>query len=155
MGEGRTLWRLLQSLLQPPAADTSSAITPDDLLEYLDQKMGTIRDPTKDAPLPFFTDMRCQSGLVLFIHVTRAEVEQVINAPLPKQCQFASVPTLILKTLCSLFAPIPTFLVNASLSQSPLPSSHKRAIIRPLLKKPCLNPSDPAHYSEWRQRQGA
>ena len=144
-GYGRTLWRSLQSHFQPPAADTS-AITPDGLLEYLDQKIGTIRDATKDASLPIFTDMRCQSGLVSFIQVIRAEVEQLINAFMPKQCQLDSVLTQILKTICSSFAPILTFLVNASLFQSHLPCSHKRAIIRPLLKKPCLDLSDPASY---------
>ena len=52
----------------------------------------------------------------------------------------------IMKTLKAVFAPILALLINISISQATLPSSYKRAIIRPRLKKPGLDPSDPANY---------
>ncbi len=127
-------------------ADTTSVITPDELLDYLDQKIDTIRDAAKDAPPPIFPDTRCQAGLVSFVQVTHADVEKLITASTTKQCELDSVPTRILKSLCSSFVVILTFLINTSLSQSRLPDSHKRAIIRPRLKKFGLDPSDPSSY---------
>jgi len=48
--------------------------------------------------------------------------------------------------LRSIFAPILAMLINVSLQSGNLPDTHKRAIIRPRLKKPGLDTSDPASY---------
>ena len=37
-------------------------------------------------------------------------------------------------------------LINCSLFTATLPTSHRRAIIRPRIKKPGLDPSDPSSY---------
>ena len=45
-----------------------------------------------------------------------------------------------------IYAPILALLINLSILQAVLPASQKQAIIRPRLKKPGLDPSDPANY---------
>ena len=45
-----------------------------------------------------------------------------------------------------MFAPIIAFLVNTSIRCSTLPAQHKRAVIRPRIKKQGLDASDPGNY---------
>jgi len=44
------------------------------------------------------------------------------------------------------FAPILALLINVSIAQASLAAKHKHAIIRPRVKKPGLDPTDPASY---------
>ena len=81
-----------------------------------------------------------------FDEVTPDEVEKLLGDSTTKQCELDTAPVWIMKTLRAVFAPILALLINISISQATLPSSHKRAIIRPRLKKPGLDPSDPANY---------
>ena len=145
-GDGRTLWKSLHSLLSPPA-ETSSLITPDELLDYFGKKTEAIRDATKDAPPPIFqVNSSHLPGLAAFDEVSPDEVEKLLSDTATKQCELDSVPVRLLKTLRHVFAPILALLINISLSQATLPEAHKHAIIRPRLKKPGLDPSDPANY---------
>jgi len=73
-------------------------------------------------------------------------VHKLIKDSSSKQCELDSIPTWLLKSLHSVFAPILASLINISLSQAHLPDTHKCAIIRPRFKKPGLDPSDPASY---------
>jgi len=109
----------LHSLLDP-TIDTNSAITPDDLL-----------DPT---------------GFTTSLTVSPAEVDKLIKDSFSEQCELDSMPTWLPKSLHSIFAPNLALLLNIFLSQAHLPDTHKRAIIRPRLKKPGLDLSDPASF---------
>jgi len=73
-------------------------------------------------------------------------VNKLIKDSSSKQCELDYMPTWLLKSLHSVFVPILASLINISLSQAHLPDTHKRAIICPRLKKPGLDPSDPASY---------
>ena len=61
----------------------------------------------------------------------------VMKAPL-KSCELDPIPTHILKSCVDSLLPMITGIVNKSLEESHVPTSFKTAVVRPLLKKPCL-----------------
>ena len=63
-----------------------------------------------------------------------------------KQCLLDILPTSILKDCFDVLGPVITNLVNQSLSSGIFPSTFKRAIVHPLLKKPSLSPNDFSNY---------
>ena len=52
------------------------------------------------------------------------------------------MPTWLLKNVCEYIAPIIASMCNASILQNRFPANQKSAIVRPLLKKSNLNPTD-------------
>ena len=59
-----------------------------------------------------------------------------------KQCPLDPMPTWLLKNVCEYIAPIIASMCNASILQNRFPAHQKSAIVRPLLKKSNLNPTD-------------
>jgi hypothetical protein len=104
-----------------------------------------IRESTKDTSMPdFSTRPPLAHSLCKFDEVTTAEVEKLITDSSTKQCELDSAPVWLLKSLYTVFAPILALLINVSITQAYLPAKHKRAIIRPRVKKPGLDPTNPA-----------
>jgi len=64
----------------------------------------------------------------------------------PKHCDLDPVPTWLVKKAAVVLAPVLCQMCNASLSSGTLPESQKHAIVRPLLKKPKLDPDDLNSY---------
>ena len=146
-GDGRTLWRSLNSLLTPPADNSASNLTPDTLLGHFSSKIDDIRHATKDAPPPVFQPCPVpEPGLVAFDEVSTGDVELLLKDSTTKQCELDTAPVWLIKKLSSVFAPIIAFLVNTSIRCSTLPAQHKRAVIRPRIKKQGLDASDPGNY---------
>jgi len=56
------------------------------------------------------------------------------------------VPMRLVKSLPSVFAPILTKFINASLVSYRFPSAHKYALITPVLKKPSMDPAQLGNY---------
>jgi Reverse transcriptase (RNA-dependent DNA polymerase) len=144
-GDGKLLWKSLNSILSPPTEE-EPAISPIALSEFFNKKTELIRESTKDSNLPVFDIGQNSYSLPAFDEVTPDEVEKLLGDSTTKQCELDIVPVWIIKTLRTVFAPILALLINISILQTTLPASHKRAIVRPRLKKPSLDPSDPASY---------
>jgi hypothetical protein len=85
-------------------------------------------------------------SLTAFDEVTTENVEKLLTDSAVKQCELDSMQVRLLKTFRYAFAPILAMLINISLISGILPDLHKRAIIRPRIKKPGLDLSDPANY---------
>ena len=68
------------------------------------------------------------------------EVCKLISASPCKSCSLDPIPTWLTKKCIDVLAPIITMIVNLSLSSGEMPSDFKEAILRPLLKKICLDP---------------
>jgi len=86
------------------------------------------------------------TGFNAILAVLPEEVDKLIKDSSSKQYELDSMPTWLLKSVHSVFPPTLASLINISSSQAHLPDTNKRATIRPRLKKPGLNPSDPASY---------
>ena len=81
-----------------------------------------------------------------FTYVTDTNLSKLINGMPAKSCQLDPIPTKILKLVSSATLPVIASIVNGSLSTGEFPNILKRGIIKPLLKKPSLDPNMMSHY---------
>ena len=77
--------------------------------------------------------------------VTEEEVAKIIRASPSKSCGLDPLPTWLLKSLDSL-TPTITAMVNYSLDSGISPTVFKYALVRPLLKKPTVDPEVLRNY---------
>lgn len=143
--DSKMLWSRLRCLLQPaggPVIDHSA----DDFAQHFANKVERIRASTANACRPLITGRSVSEPLMQFKPVTSEEVVAVLKRAPAKQCSLDPVPTWLVKQLSDVFAPIIAGLCNASFDQCILPADQKRAITRPLLKKPSLDASDLNNY---------
>lgn len=77
--------------------------------------------------------------LTEFFPVSTDEVRRVLSKAPTKSCELDVIPTWLLKRCKRPLLPIITAIINKSLAESFVPPSFKRAIIRPLIKKPGSN----------------
>ena len=106
-GDGRTLWKSLHSLLTP-SAETSSPLTPDELLDYFENKIGKmyVCRPRMPDGCP-----QCPS-LAALGEITPENFEKLLADSAMKQCKLDSMPVRLIKTLRHVFAPMLTMLIN-------------------------------------------
>jgi len=144
--DGRALWKSLNSIISPQSP-LECPLSPDELLDHFATKTEAIRQSTKDASQPNLNPnhLNCP-GFIAFDEVTLPEVDKLLSDSSSKHCELDSSPVWLIKSLRHIFAPILVLLINCSLFTATLPTSHKRAIIRPRIKKPGLDPSDPSSY---------
>ena len=78
--------------------------------------------------------------------VTVDEVNKLIGSAPCKTCQLDPAPTWLIKDNSGLLAPFIALLFDKSLATGRFPSGFKNAVVRPLLKKPDLDASQPKNY---------
>ena len=99
--------------------------------------------PPQDSPLPFVQSVSLSS----FSPASLAESSRLIfNLSASKSLPMDIIPNRLLKSLSSLFAHFLTEIANRSFAEGKFPSAYKQAQITPLLKKPSLDPLDPASF---------
>src|ERR1043165_4904904 len=74
------------------------------------------------------------------------ELRGLILAAAPKTCELDPAPTFLVQELVDALLPFLTLLCNRSIQEAHLPTSQKRSILLPDLKKDVLDSSDPANY---------
>lgn len=67
---------------------------------------------------------------------------KIIMASKPSSCILDPIPTKLLKELLPVLGPPMLNIINGSLSTGCVPNSLKVAVIKPLLKKPNLDPEN-------------
>ncbi len=80
------------------------------------------------------------------LHIGREELNKLITAPKPITCLLDPVPTKLLKELSPIAEEPLLSIINSSLSLGHVPKPFKLAVIKPLIKKPQLDPSELANY---------
>jgi len=78
--------------------------------------------------------------------VTSDEVRRVLSSIPAKSSPLDFVPTSLIKQCDSVFAEIIARLANLSFACGIFPSKYRFSAVSPLLKKPNLNPDDPANF---------
>ena len=63
-----------------------------------------------------------------------------------KHCNIDPIPTWVVDSCLDSLAPFITQIINCSLKTASIPLSFKTALVRPLLKKPTLDPSEMKNY---------
>ena len=74
-----------------------------------------------------------------FLPATHDEVKRIITNSANKTCDLDPIPTRLLKQCLDHFVPLITAMINKSLATSVVPACFKRAVVRPLLKRPGLD----------------
>ena len=85
-------------------------------------------------------------NLEIFSPTSEDEIRKLIMSSPSKHCNLDPIPTWILKEHIDLLLPTVTKIVNLSLSTSTFPSQFKSSIVKPLLKKPSLDPENLKNY---------
>ena len=80
-------------------------------------------------------------GILLqrFLPATHDEVKQIITNSPKQLCVLDPIPTWLLRQCLDHSVPLLTAIINQSLATSVVPACFKRAVVRPLLKRPDLD----------------
>ncbi len=84
--------------------------------------------------------------LQCFTIIGREELNKLITASKPTTCLLDPVPTKLLKELSPVVEEPLLNMINTSLPLGHVPKPFKLAVIKPLIKKPQLDPSELANY---------
>lgn len=108
-------------------------------------KVAAIRTTTDNAQAP---DISARDVPLLshFDHFDAEEVLKIIHKAPTKHCILDPVPTKIVKQCSDILAPVIASLANQSFDECVFPDRAKHSVVRPLLKKPNLDPFDLASY---------
>jgi hypothetical protein len=71
---------------------------------------------------------------------------KIVTASKPSSCILDPIPTKLLKELLPVLGPPMLDIINASLSTRCVPNSLNVTVIKPLLKKPKLDPENKKNY---------
>ena len=151
----RLLWRNLNNILH---SNTSHNYYPDECRQmsyqfetFFKEKIDKIRasiSSTRSQADPPPSGPRLHNGPVMstFSPVTSDEVWRLISSLPNKSSPLDIVPTSVIKRFPFIFSPLIAKLANLSINDCIFPTAHKIAQVLPLLKKPDLDPLNPANY---------
>lgn len=127
----------------------SASELPSRFLDFFQGKISTLRAnlDQQSCPAPAVTE-RCFRGVpfLAFHNVSEDIVKRTILHATPTTCDLDPLPTPLLIECLDVLLPSITSLINHSLSSGSFPSIFKSALVKPLLKKPSLNPNDLKNY---------
>ena len=87
-----------------------------------------------ETPAPSNTNKLCR-----FQPITLSNLQKIIRSTPNKSCDLDPIPTSLLKQILPSIVTIITDIINTSLKEGSVPESFKKALVRPLLKKPNLD----------------
>ena len=110
--------------------------------KYFIEKIDKIREDldSKSCPDPTFSPFS-KTPLSSFDPVTEDEVRKIILDSPSKHCDLDPLPTTLLKESLNCLLPSITCIINDSLLSGDVPKSFENALVKPLLKKPGLDPN--------------
>ena len=114
--------------------------------KFFDGKVDDIRSRTANVA-PSTIVPRDIPSLASFELCTTEEVACMIRKAPSKQCELDPAPTWLIKQCCDMLAPVVTLLVNQSFEEGTFSDGGKVAVVKPILKKPNLDPFD---LKSWR-----
>jgi hypothetical protein len=148
-GNPRKLWRSIDSLLQRKNDDTAMITAvpmADQLVDYFAEKVLNIRNATVTATEPLSTLPEAKSTCDHLVDCDTETIRKMIMTSSSASCDSDPIPTVILKKLLTELLPYIVKMCNTSLHEGLLPRSQKRAIVKPIIKKNNLDPSDVKNY---------
>ena len=143
--DSKRLWSHLKCLLSPPES-TTAAHSADDFAQHFSTKIDRIHQSTAGCQQSTVTTRHIDMPLSSFTPATAAEVASIIRKSPAKQCILDPMPSCLLKSISDTTAPVIATMCNASVTPNKFPAGHKCTVVRPLLKKPTLDPSDLNSY---------
>ena len=120
--------------------------------DYFVQKITRIRKDLDEQALhlppdpPELDTDEAPSSFATFSPVSILDVEKIVSSATGSSCAQDPIPTWILKQCKDELLPIITDIVNRSLSSGQFPKTMKNALVKPLIKKSSLDPSEYKNY---------
>ena len=142
--DGKSLWTTANALLRKPE-QVIVGHTAEHFADFFSNKVALIRATTAGARPPDIQP-RPADNLDVFNTATVLEVLKMIEMSPASTCELDPIPTWLAKDCRDILAPIITVMIQMSLNLGQFPDSQKLSIIRPLLKKPSLDPCDIKSY---------
>jgi len=143
------LWNTMNAILQREERTADDvAPTPydaDAFLRYFSEKVKSVRAATASHPLLVFNST-AEVLLSTLRPCSEDEVRGLITASPTKSCALDPIPTFLLKEMVDVLLPYVTAMINASLREGRLPSSHRHAVVTPLLKSSRLDADKRKNY---------
>ena len=132
-------------------ADIPHGSLPGRFMSYFDEKINTIRESIDSSevsrqPIADTELSNTTSQFIVFQPVTCQQVRKILKGMPSKSCDLDPVPTNLLKDCLDEVTETVTNIINTSLDSGIVPKSFKHAIVRPLLKKPGLDPENLKNY---------
>uniref|UniRef100_A0A8C6L1N7 Reverse transcriptase domain-containing protein n=1 Tax=Nothobranchius furzeri TaxID=105023 RepID=A0A8C6L1N7_NOTFU len=144
----RTLFSVVNSLLEfsdssalPPTVETCN-----DFLHFFVDKVTSIRAAITNSPSDSLLPEPLQATLETFETVTLSDLEKLVAQLKPSGSPCDVLPPRIYKELFPVIGPLLLAIINGSLTSGMVPSSFKKAVIHPMLKKPGLDVTTLANY---------
>ncbi|XP_060563505.1 uncharacterized protein LOC132722906, partial [Ruditapes philippinarum] len=131
--------------------DSSSERLAQKFSDFFIGKIETIRNNIRSQTqsVPDNVDMESEyTGVkyTVFAPTTEQEVKALIKKSATKSCELDPIPTWLLKECLDELTPVITSFINVSLDAAYVPIMFKHSRIRPLLKKPNLDPNELKNY---------
>jgi hypothetical protein len=115
--------------------------------DYFIQKVADIRSGLDSVVCPSdTTDSNCDTVFMSFQPVSEDEVKRIVLKSKPTTCSLDPIPTNLLFECIDIVLPSLTEMINDSLTSGTFPNSFKTAVVKPLLKKPSLDPNNLKNY---------
>lgn len=139
------------SAVEPSIPATLSC---DDFHNYFNDKISTIRDKINEVlPNISFEHNQTMEMFLLpskviqnFLPVDETEIASIILSSKSSSCLLDPIPTHLFKDIFPLISDAILKIINTSLKNGYVPQSFKYAAVKPLLKKPNLDPDVLANY---------
>ncbi len=144
-----TVARLTNKQMSPDL-NIPSQFNSNDFMNFFTDKIDNIRntitnvDSTASSTSASF--IAPKEKLQCFRTIGQDELNKLITASKPTTCLLDPVPTKLLKELLPVAEELLLNIINSSLSLGHVPKPFKLAVIKPLIKKPKLDPCELANY---------
>uniref|UniRef100_A0A9J8DEF0 Reverse transcriptase domain-containing protein n=1 Tax=Cyprinus carpio carpio TaxID=630221 RepID=A0A9J8DEF0_CYPCA len=134
----------------PPDLSIPSQLNSNDFMNFFTDKIDNIRNTITNvdstASNTLVLSVAPKDKLQCFTTIGQEELNKLITASKPTTCLLDPVPTKLLKELLPVAEKPLLNIINSSLSLGHIPKPFKLAVIKPLIKKPQLDPSELANY---------
>ncbi len=144
-----TVARLTNKQMSPDL-NIPSKFNSNDFMNFFTDKIDNIRNTitnvdstASSTPASFIAP---KEKLQCFTTIGQDELNKLITASKPTTCLLDPVPTKLLKELLPVAEQPLLNIINSSLSLGHVPKQFKLAVIKPLIKKPKLDPCELANY---------
>ena len=143
------LFDTVAKMTRKPSAVLNSPFTSNDFLTFFTKKIDGIRDEilnslankgSDPSPQQASGALETTSVLSQFETVSIDNFTKIVLASKSTTCLSDPLPAKVVKELFPILGPTLLNIVNTSLSTGVVPSAFKTAVIKPLLKKPNLDP---------------
>src|SRR4029434_10377590 len=142
----------INHLLKPQPSSSTKATEEqcNSFIDFFRSKVNNIHSLMSSSPSLLPSDTNTLSASVLsplhLAYVGESHVEEILRKMKSCTCTLDPIPTVLLKSHIPTLSPFITKVVNLSLQSGYVPPALKVAVIRPLLKKPTLDPEVLANY---------